>query len=134
MSIFSNTNELYDVMEELWRRIKADDEMSAKLLNTRLVVRFVYREPDGILTIDGSDGEEIKVYVGICDIKPVIEMSMKSDVAHNFWLGKENPAMALISGKIVSRGPVNQALALLPVVRPAFMIYPFVVEQMRKTA
>jgi hypothetical protein len=122
------------VMQELWRRIKADDEMSAKLLKTRLVVRFIYREPDGILTIDGSDGEDIKVYAGTCDIKAIIEMSMKSDVAHNFWLGKENPAMALISGKIVSRGPVNQALALLPVVKPAFQIYPDVVEEKRKTA
>ncbi|HEY9776972.1 MAG TPA: SCP2 sterol-binding domain-containing protein [Planktothrix sp.] len=134
MSVFSNSNELLEVMQELWRRIKADDQMSAKLLKSRLVVRFVYRDPDGILTIDGSDGVELKVYAGRCDIKPIIEMSMKSDVAHNFWLGKENPAVALISGKISSRGPVNQALALLPVVRPAFQIYPAVVEDLRKSA
>jgi len=134
MSIFSNTDELYSVMKELWRRIIADDQMSKKLLQSKLIVRFVYREPDGMLTIDGSDGLELKVYAGPCDLKPTIEMSMKSDVAHNFWLGKENPAMALISGKISSKGPVNQALALLPVVKPAFQIYPDVVEELKKIA
>jgi hypothetical protein len=134
MSVFNNSDDLMEVMQELWRRIKADDEMSGKLLRSRLVVRFIYRDPDGILTIDGSNGKEIIVTAGTCDTKPVIEMSMKSDVAHNFWLGKENPAMALISGKISSKGPVNQALALLPVVKPAFQIYPDVVEDMRKTA
>lgn len=134
MSVFSNSNELYSVMEELWRRIKADPSMSEKLLKSKLIVRFIYRDPDGVLTIDGSDGQEIKVYAGECSVKPIIEMAMKSDVAHNFWLGKENPAMALISGKISSKGPVNQALALLPVVRPAFQIYPNVVEDLKKSA
>jgi 2-oxoisovalerate dehydrogenase E1 component len=59
---------------------------------------------------------------------------MRSDVAHNFWLGRENPALALISGKISSKGPVNKALALLPVVKPAFQIYPDVVEEVKKAA
>lgn len=134
MSIFSNTDELHNVMKELWRRIKADDEMSAKLLKTKLIVRFIYRDPDGMVTIDGSDGVELKVYAGQCDLKPTIEMSMKSDVAHNFWLGKENPAVALITGKMSSKGPVNQALALLPVVKPAFRIYPDVVEDLKSSA
>lgn len=134
MSVFSNTDELYKTMEELWRRIAADEPMARKLLQSKLVVRFIYKDPDGMLTIDGSDGETIKVYAGDCELKPTIEMSMKSDVAHNFWLGKENPAVALIAGKIVSRGPVNKALALLPVVKPAFQIYPNVVEDLKKTA
>ncbi|HEY9712010.1 MAG TPA: SCP2 sterol-binding domain-containing protein [Chroococcales cyanobacterium] len=134
MSVFSNTDELYSVMEELWRRIKSDNDMSAKLLESKLVVKFVYRDPDGTLTVDGSDGVEIKVYAGDCEIKPTIEMTMKSDVAHNFWLGKENPAMALISGRIASKGPVNKAMALLPAVKAAFQIYPIVVEDQKKTA
>jgi putative sterol carrier protein len=134
MSVFSNTDELYNIMEELWRRIKADSGMSSKLLQSQLIVRFIYKEPDGVLTIDGSDGKEIKVYAGQCDLKPTIEMSMKSDVAHNFWLGTENPAMALISGKISSKGPVNKALALLSVVKPAFQLYPGVVEEVRRSA
>lgn len=134
MSVFENTDQLYTVMQELWRQIKADKGMSSKLLSSRLIVRFIYKEPDGVLTIDGSDGHDIKVYVGPQDLNCDVEMSMKSDVAHNFWLGKENPALALIQGKIVSRGPVNKALALLPVVKPAFQIYPRIVRELRKSA
>jgi hypothetical protein len=134
MSVFQDTDELYLIMQELWNQIKADSDMAQKLLDTRLVVRFIYKEPEGWLTIDGSDGIELKISVGPCETTPVVEMSMKSDFAHNFWLGKENPAVALLQGKIVSRGPVNRALALLPVVRPAFAIYPRIVEEIKNSA
>lgn len=134
MSVFQDTDELYLIMQELWNQIKADSDMAQKLLDTRLVVRFVYKEPEGWLTIDGSDGKDLKISVGPCETTPVVEMSMKSDFAHNFWLGKENPAVALLQGKIVSRGPVNRALALLPVVRPAFAIYPRIVEEIKNSA
>ncbi|HEY9714204.1 MAG TPA: SCP2 sterol-binding domain-containing protein [Chroococcales cyanobacterium] len=134
MSIFADTEQLYQVMQELWTQIKADKSMSDSLLKSKLVVRFHYREPDGHLTIDGSDGKEIKVTIGACDLKPDVEMFMKSDVAHNFWCGKENPAAALLTGKIVSKGPVNKALALLPAIKPAFQIYPTIVENAKKLA
>jgi len=134
MPIFADTNELYAVMEELWLQIKADPVMSHELLKSRLIVRFHYKDPDGYITIDGSDGAEIKISLGDCDSKPIVEMTMKSDVAHAFWSGKENPAVALLSGKMTSRGPVNKALALLPVVKPAFQLYPGIVAKLKKSA
>jgi len=134
MSSFSDTQQLYLVMNELWSRIKADKIMASTLLESELIVRFHYRKPDGWVTIDGSDGKELQITIGANDLKPVIEMFMTSDVAHNFWLGKENPAVALLTGKIVSKGPVNRALALLPVVRPAFSIYQSIYEGLKKSA
>jgi hypothetical protein len=131
MSAFTSTDELYAVMEELWRRIKADESMCSKLLAAKLIVRFVYRDPDGVVTVDSSNGEEINFFCGPCDLEPTVEMTMRSDVAHNFWLGKENPAVALLNGKMTSRGPVNKALALLPVVKPAFHIYPSIWDELR---
>ena len=134
MPIFVDTVELYAVMRELWEQIKADPVMSQGLLRSQLIVRFHYLDPDGYITIDGSDGREIKITLGDCDAKPVVEVSMKADVAHAFWSGKENPAVALLSGKMSSRGPVNKALALLPVVKPAFQLYPGIVEKVKKLA
>jgi hypothetical protein len=58
-------------------------------------------------------------------------MSMKADVAHEFWLGKVNVPIAILSGKIVSKGPTPQALALLPVVKPAYAIYPAVYQSIK---
>lgn len=93
-------------------------------MRSHLIVRFHYRKPEGEITVDGSDGEELKVYLGICDKKPTIQMYMDSDVAHKFWMGKVNLPAALLSGQIVSKGSVNKALALVPAVKPAHTVYP----------
>lgn len=129
MAYFSNSAELDRIMENLWNRIKSDPEMSKKLLDSKLVVQFKYREPDSRLTIDCSDGQEIRIITGQTPIKPVIEMSMKADIAHQFWLGKVNVPLAIMSGKIQSKGPTPKALALLPVIKPAYTIYPLVLEE-----
>lgn len=133
MSVFTSTDELQQVMSELWAEIKNTPDMAQKLIDSKLVVQFRYREPEGLMTIDCADGVEMKIHVGQTEIKPVIEMSMKADIAHEFWLGKVNVPMALMMGKIVSRGPTPKALALLPVIKPAYHIYPKVLETRGKS-
>ncbi|PWU03192.1 MAG: hypothetical protein C5B53_00785 [Candidatus Melainabacteria bacterium] len=132
MAIFTSTEQLNEVMERLWNKIKADPEMSRQLLKSKLTVRFYYREPEGRLTLDCSDGKEMKIFTGENNVKPVVEMFMKSDVAHEFWLGKVNVPVAILSGKIVSKGPVQSALSLLPVVKPAYAMYPEIFEAARE--
>ncbi|HMX48072.1 MAG TPA: SCP2 sterol-binding domain-containing protein [Candidatus Obscuribacter sp.] len=128
MAVFSSTEELHRIMEDLWNAIKSDEQMAGQLLASRLIVQFHYREPEGRLTIDCSDGVEMKIHSGECEKKPIVEMFMKSDVAHEFWLGKVNVPMALLQGKIVSKGPVSKALALLPALKPAYPMYPTVIK------
>lgn len=128
MSIFANSDELNQVMETLWGRIRADDSLRNQLLESRLIVRFHYREPAGRLTVDCSDGREMKISTGENERKAMIEMFMKSNMAHEFWLGNVNVPVAILAGKIVSKGPVNKVLALLPVVKPAYSFYPDIYE------
>ena len=128
MPFFSSTEDVQKIMEALWTEIKDCPEISSPLLESRLIVQFHYREPEGRLTIDCSDGMNMIVVWGEYDKKPVVEMFMKSDVAHEFWLGKINVPVYLISGRIVAKGPVNKALALLPAVKPAFKMYPDIFE------
>jgi hypothetical protein len=87
-----------------------------------------------VITIDCSDGKEMKIVGGPGESKPVIEMSMKADVAHEFWMGRVSVPVAILTGKIVSRGPTPKALALLPVIRPAFAVYPDVLRTAGKEA
>ncbi len=128
MSAFKDTEELNQVMLALWQAIEMDVDISSQLLQSRISIRFYYREPEGKLSVDCSNGEQMKIYVGDTDLKPTVEMFMKSDFAHDFWLGKVNVPLALISGQIASKGPVNKALALLPVIKPAFAFYPHIYE------
>jgi len=124
MSMFANTEELHRIMAELWAAIKNDPDMSRKIKESKLIVQFHYRDPNGLITVDCSDGSSFNVYTGDSDLKPIVEMFMKADVAHEFWLGKVSVPLAILTGKMVAKGPVNKALALLPVLKPAFEIYP----------
>jgi putative sterol carrier protein len=126
---FPNTDVLQRVMTELWIRIKADKAMSESLLASKMAVRFNYRDPVGQITVDCSDGKEFKITAGKSEVKPDVEMDMKSEVAHEFWLGKVGVPMAILTGKIVAKGPVQKALSLLPAIKPAFNIYPEVYEK-----
>ncbi|HEY9786102.1 MAG TPA: SCP2 sterol-binding domain-containing protein [Candidatus Obscuribacterales bacterium] len=134
MPFFTNTDELHRIQKELWTKIKNDPEISGRLLESKLIVQFQYREPDGRVTIDCSDGKEMHVHTGESSLKPTVEMSMKADVAHEFWLGKVNVPLAIIAGKIVAKGPVHKALALLPVIKPAFALYPPIIKELGKKA
>ncbi len=129
MSFFANTQELEIVMKELWSSIKEDAVVAEPLIKSQLVVRFHYREPEGRLTVDCSDGKDMAITWGECEKKPDVEMFMKSQVAHEFWKGEVSVPMYLIAGKIVAKGPVNKALSLLPAIKPAFKKYPDVVKK-----
>ena len=134
MPVFANSEELVRVMIAIWERIKADPGMSEQIIRSKLVVQFRYRDPEALITIDCSDGQEMKIMSGPTDKKPIIEMAMKSDVAHEFWLGQVSVPVAILTGKIVSKGPTPKALALLPVIRPAFLLYPDVLKETGKQA
>lgn len=123
MPFFNSTDEVRKIMEALWTEIRENPEIAEPLLESKLIVRFHYREPEGRLTVDCSDGDNMIIIWGEYEKKPTVEMFMKADVAHQFWLGNVNVPVYLISGRIVAKGPVNKALALLPVVKPAFKIY-----------
>ncbi|MEZ4491286.1 MAG: SCP2 sterol-binding domain-containing protein [Cyanobacteriota/Melainabacteria group bacterium] len=127
MPFFNDSDELGTVMKELWVTIADDSKISSPLLNSKLIVRFHYKEPDGQITIDCSDGENMVIEWGDCVKQPVVEMFMQADVAHKFWMGQVNVPMYLLNGKMVAKGPVNKALALLPAIKPAFKKYPSVV-------
>ena len=61
---------------------------------------------------------------GETSLKTDIEMSMKADVAHQFWHGKVNLMAALTRRQIVAKGPIPKILRLLPAVEPVYELYP----------
>lgn len=134
MSIFRDTEELDQVMLILWERIRSNPDIAGKLMDSKLSVQFNYTDPPGTLILDCTNGNECTFSVRNTDIKPVIQMSMKADTAHEFWMGRLNVPMALLTGKIVSRGPTARALKLLPIITSGFSFYPEVLKQLGKEA
>jgi putative sterol carrier protein len=72
----------------------------------------------------------MQVDLGPSDLDPEVVMSMDSDTAHRFWLGKVNVTAAIARGQIKAKGPVAKILKLVPLVKPVFPRY----EQMIKDA
>src|SRR5947207_6870337 len=99
MGVYANADEMWQVLGTLWERIKADPHMSEQLLKSKLIVQFRYRDPEWILTIDSSDGQNVRIINGPGENKPVIEMLMRADVAHEFWMGRISVPVAILTGK-----------------------------------
>lgn len=123
MGTFENSDRLREVLGGFFGFLLEQPEMAAKLLASRLVLKFNYSEPELSITVDLS-GEQGIVTFNDQEKKPEVEMRMKADVAHRFWFGKVNLIIALARREMVAKGPIPKILKLLPIIKPAYELYP----------
>jgi hypothetical protein len=115
--------------------VKCDPQIAPRIREGRIVIQFRYEEPHGIATIDAAHpptqpGAYCDVFWGEVDLKPDVEMSMKADIAHQFWHGKINLMTALARRQIIAKGPIPKILKLLPAVEPMYTLYPRMLREM----
>jgi len=128
MGVFKDDEHLYECIGGLFDILGQDETIGKKLQASKLILRFSYSDPDSTITVNCQDpptkeGYFIEWFRGPNDLKPVVEMSMKSDVAHKFGLGKVNLLAAITRRQIVAKGPIPKVLKLLPIIKPAYGIY-----------
>ncbi|MBI2981542.1 MAG: SCP2 sterol-binding domain-containing protein [Deltaproteobacteria bacterium] len=123
MPTFENSDRLQQVLGGFFEYLLADSQMGPKLIGSKLVLKFNYKEPDLSITVDLSK-EKPEITFNDALKSPDVEMGMKADVAHRFWLGKVNLMIALARREMVARGPIPKILRLLPVIKPAYALYP----------
>ncbi|HIE39020.1 MAG TPA: hypothetical protein EYP77_08145, partial [Anaerolineae bacterium] len=123
MSTFRNTEHLYQVLGTLFERLRENPQVAARLREGNLVVRFRFTDPEGVVTIDLTR-HPIQYIFGETKLEPDVEMIQSADTAHLFWLGRLNIARAIATRRVIARGSVPKALALLPAIQPAHDIYP----------
>lgn len=125
MSYFQDSGDLYDVLGGMFRQAREHPELAPKIAASRILIQFQYQDPEGTITVNAKQPQEapFDVICGPTDVKPDVVMSMKADVAHEFWLGKVNLLTALARRQIVAQGPVAAAIKLIPVLGPAFALY-----------
>ena len=129
MAVFRDRDHLYQVLGALFDRISQEPDMARRLLESKLIVRFRYKDPEGIVTVN-MRSSPITYHFGESDLEPDVEMIQSGDTSHQFWQGKLNVARAIATRKVVTRGSVPKALALLPAVKPAFSLYPGVLREL----
>jgi hypothetical protein len=123
MGLFESTEKFEKVLGGFFRLLAATPYIADKLLDSKLIIRFKYSDPDLILVVDCS-GDKIDIRPGDVETEAEVEMSMNADVAHKFWFGKVNLMAALTRKQMVAKGPVPKILKLLPAIKPSFTLYP----------
>ncbi len=126
--IFKDTDMLYDILMDFYTLLKDDPDIGPSLAKTNLCIQFRYKNPDGVITIDAT-GDDIELISGDFDGQPEVTMSMNADFAHKFWHGKANLVTALTRRQVAAKGNVPKTLKLLPILKPAYELYPQFLEE-----
>jgi len=124
MPTFSDSSEVYKYIGGIFEQATSDPQLGEQFAASGVVLQLHYSDPDAVVTVD-MPGH--KVYSGTdglpADLKPTVEMFMKSDVAHRFWLGKVNISAALSKGDMRAKGPIPKILQLVPMAQQLFPRY-----------
>jgi hypothetical protein len=128
MALFENAAKFEAVIAGFFRQVAVIPEIADKLLASKLVIRFIYTEPDLTLVVDCT-GDAIAVRPGDTESEAAVEMRMTADIAHKFWFGKVNLTRALTRREVVAKGPIPKILKLLPAIKPTYALYPQYLEE-----
>ena len=123
MGLFESGEKFGEVLGGFFNRVAEAPDVAQKLLDSNLIIRFNYTDPDCVIVVDCS-GDKINVRVGDKETKAEVEMSMNADIAHKFWFGKVNLMAALTRKQMVAKGPIPKILKLLPAIKPTYEMYP----------
>lgn len=135
MAAFKDQADLRHCLGMLYDQAKGDARIAPKIRDSRLVIQFRYEDPHDVVTINAAApptqaGAYFDVIWGDdATLKPNIEMSMKADIAHQFWHGKINLMTALTRRQIIAKGPIPKILKLLPAVAPMYEMYPRILRE-----
>jgi hypothetical protein len=123
LAYFNDEQEVYEHLGKLIAELMEDPELGEKFRRANTILRYEYTDPEATITVRLEEGRPSDVDFGSSEMEPEVVMSMAADVAHRFWLGEVNVAVALTRGQIKARGPVNKILKLVPLAKPAFPRY-----------
>lgn len=123
MATFESSEKLKEILGGFFQYLADNPEIGAKLLASKMIMKFIYSDPELAITIDLT-GEKAVITFNDEEKKAEVAMSMKADVAHRFWFGKVNLVMALARREMVAKGPIPKILKLLPIIKPAYDLYP----------
>ncbi|MGA2368148.1 MAG: hypothetical protein ABSF74_06235 [Dehalococcoidia bacterium] len=132
---YKDSKELYDIYGHLMERLLTDEKIGPKFGSAGIIIKFIYTDPDGEITIDlknppSKPGYYGSYYLGPCNVKEDVWSKQSADFSHSFWHGYENPVAAVAKGKISQGGNIVAMLKLLPVIKPAFVMFPKVLVDM----
>jgi hypothetical protein len=118
---FRSEDEVRRYIGGIFEAAFADEEIGPKLVETGLVLRFRFTEPEAVLVID-MPGR--RVHQGeVAGLAPSATMAMKGETANAYWQGKVNLPFAMARGRISVEGNVASLLKLAPLGKKLYPVY-----------
>ena len=124
MPVFENKAKMQEVLGQLFVSLLGDPVVGPNFTKANVVMKYNITDPDATLWLfPGKDSDEAVVW-GSTDAKADVEMSLSGDTCHKFWLKHISMPVALAKGLIKTKGPLPKVLKLLPLLKPAYEMYP----------
>ena len=132
---YRDAEQLYEIYGYFLDRVLRDEKIGTKMSKAGIIIKFIYTDPDTEITIDLKNKPEKEgyfgtFYLGPCELKEDVWSKQPADHSHSFWHGFENPMAAITKGIVRQGGKVTAMLKLLPVVKPAFQLFPVTLKEM----
>jgi 2-oxoisovalerate dehydrogenase E1 component len=130
MTPFKDKDELIKILSALWDEIFNTPEITRKVSEEKLIVKFRFTDFESDFFIDIT-GETPRYYWDPPDRSGFdVEMILSSQTSHQFWMQTLSVPMAIATRKIIAKGSVPKALKLIPSLKPAFALYPSILKRM----
>ncbi|MDP8254422.1 MAG: hypothetical protein P9M14_01610 [Candidatus Alcyoniella australis] len=115
-------------------RLAGNPAAAEKISRMKIKMCFICADHDLTLNVFFGDPEapEGKCLSYSFDEKNNADLVLTQDSEgfHRFWHGRQDVIAELVRGKIKAEGDVGRALKVLPLLRPAFGLYPEVLQEM----
>ncbi len=125
MSIFKSTENLYEVLGGFWKKLYEQDDFNKGVKTADVQIKFEISDPSAVIWV-GPDGVE---FGDQPNLKADVTMQLAGDVCHAFWKKELSLPVALAKRKIKSKGNIAKVMKLLPVLKPAYELYPEYMKQ-----
>jgi hypothetical protein len=96
--------ELREVLDVVLRAVDRDPEIGPRLRAAAAPLRFELTDPELTLTVQPAENGCLKWdFDASSEIKPKLRLTMTSDFANRLLQGRENPALAIVRGRLKTR-------------------------------
>jgi len=128
MSIFENSDQLYNVLKLTFSRLHQKYPQAArKVTRSRLLLRMRTSSPYTETNINGRHNP-VEVTYGPSNQRADIELDLPAGMLHQILMGELSLKTAYASGKIKLRGPLWRALILADIFHYSQAVYPQVLK------
>lgn len=124
MPVFENKQKMQEVLGTLFVNLISDPDVGPKFSKANVIIKYNITEPDATLWVIPGEDPKKSVIWGSTDFKADVEMTLSGDTCHKFWLKHISMPVALAKGLVKTKGPLPKVLKLLPLLKPAYDMYP----------